>query len=254
MISRTSKAAGQQPLDNYSTASFNQVSFTKPFYATITEIAPENTEPQLQEHQDLYNIQYHSRQRWWRWCIPFARSTDYDLLKGWKPATIQGPILGGFIITSLSIIIFLEVLSRISLRPENGSGLAFAADVNSLSVGTTFGYSYLPTILAVCYSLMWSWVDLDVKRLEPWFQLSRKEGASASSSLLLEYPFDFLPFVPITAFRRKHWGVFFAGVIMLMVFWMITPLQSAIFSTGTVTRHILTYMGTNAAEGSRLHF
>lgn len=69
---------------------------------------------------------------------------NIDLLKGWKPATIQGPILGGFIITSLSIIIFLEVLSRISLRPENGSGLAFAADVNSLSVGTTFGYLWVP--------------------------------------------------------------------------------------------------------------
>ncbi len=48
-----------------------------------------------------------------------------------------------------------------------------------------------------------SWVDLDAKRLEPWFQLSKDSGVSAENSLLLQYPFDFLPFIPLTAFRRK---------------------------------------------------
>lgn len=46
-------------------------------------------------------------------------------------------------------------------------------------------------------------MDLDVKRLEPWFQLSNPKGATAHDSLLLKYPFDFLPFIPLTAFRRK---------------------------------------------------
>jgi hypothetical protein len=48
-----------------------------------------------------------------------------------------------------------------------------------------------------------SWIDLDAKRLEPWFQLSKEGGEYSESSLLLQYPFDFLPFVPIAAFRRK---------------------------------------------------
>jgi hypothetical protein len=48
-----------------------------------------------------------------------------------------------------------------------------------------------------------SWVDLDAKRLEPWFQLSKDTGADAKDSMLLQYPFDFLPFIPITALRRK---------------------------------------------------
>jgi len=48
-----------------------------------------------------------------------------------------------------------------------------------------------------------SWVDLDAKRLEPWFQLSKDAGAKASDSLLLQYPFDFLPIIPILAFRRR---------------------------------------------------
>jgi hypothetical protein len=51
--------------------------------------------------------------------------------------------------------------------------------------------------------MAWSWIDLDTKRLEPWFNLSNADGALASDSLLLQYPFEFLAFVPITAARRK---------------------------------------------------
>lgn len=57
--------------------------------------------------------------------------------------------------------------------------------------------------LGIFVLIVISWVDLDVKRLEPWFQLSNEGGATAEQSLLLQYPFDFLPFIPFTAFRRK---------------------------------------------------
>jgi hypothetical protein len=40
--------------------------------------------------------------------------------------------------------------------------------------------------------------------------------------------------------------VFFAGTIMLIVFWVITPLQSAIFNTGTVTRTVKMNMMTTS--------
>ncbi|KUJ06743.1 uncharacterized protein LY89DRAFT_661803 [Mollisia scopiformis] len=156
---------------------------------------------------------------------------------GWKPRTLRSPVLGTMIIVSLSLIVLLEVLSHISTRNNSEGGIAFAVDSSSFTIASLFGYSYLPTILAVCYSMLWTWIDLDVKRLEPWFQLSQDGGATASNSLLLQYPFDFLPFVPITAVRRKHWGVFFAGSVMLMIFWVLTPLQSAIFNTGSVSRN-----------------
>ncbi|CZS99632.1 uncharacterized protein RCO7_07940 [Rhynchosporium graminicola] len=76
--------------------------------------------------------------------------------------------------------------------------------------------------------------------------MSKPAGATADDSLLLQYPFDFLPFIPITAFRRRHWAVFLAGTTMILIFWVITPLQSAIFNTGTVTRLIASDMGTSA--------
>ena len=132
----------------------------------------------------------------------------------------------------------LEVLSHISSgnKNANGGGLAFASDVDGLSPTTIFrqvlsAYSVIELTLLVTsiYLRFWrsaiacfggeyfwhrafismctethtSWVDLDAKRLEPWFQLSSNNGATAEDSLLLQYPFEFLPFIPITAFRRK---------------------------------------------------
>jgi hypothetical protein len=53
--------------------------------------------------------------------------------------------------------------------------------------------------------------------------------------------------VPITLLTQvRHWSVFLAGTIMLLVFWVITPLQSAIFNTATITRSISTPMITSA--------
>jgi hypothetical protein len=42
-----------------------------------------------------------------------------------------------------------------------------------------------------------------VKRLEPFFQLSRSEGVEAKESILLHYPFDFLPAASFAAFRNR---------------------------------------------------
>ena len=57
--------------------------------------------------------------------------------------------------------------------------------------------------MIVLYGIGWAAVDLDVKRLEPYYQLSKPGGASASNSILLHYPFDFLALVPVTAAKRR---------------------------------------------------
>ena len=69
-------------------------------------------------------------------------------------------------------------------------------------MSVAFCYRYLPQMIAVALGVGWGAVDLDVKRLEPYFQLSKPEGASARNSIFLHYPFDFIAFVPINAARR----------------------------------------------------
>jgi hypothetical protein len=125
---------------------------------------------------------------------------------GWKPVTLRYPVLSCFIIISLSLAAILEVLSHYSTGNgnENGGGLAFAVGVDSLPATASFFYLYFPTMVAVVYSTVWSWVDLDAKRLEPWFQLSQPNGATAEASLLLHYPTEFLAFVPIRALRLRY--------------------------------------------------
>lgn len=74
-----------------------------------------------------------------------------ELRSHWKPITLQAPVLGGFILVSLSIIIVLEILSHISSGNgnANGGGLAFASHSVGLSSMTTFWYTSESIVLTL---------------------------------------------------------------------------------------------------------
>jgi hypothetical protein len=102
------------------------------------------------------------------------RGTDYwfyfELLESyWKPIALRAPVLGSFIVVSDFLIIILEVLSQIagvSSDISDSGAAAYADSDGNLSTSISFTYLYFPTIIAVGYSIMLSWVDLDSKRLE----------------------------------------------------------------------------------------
>ena len=127
-------------------------------------------------------------------CWPSANS------QFWKPPTLRFPVLVPTISITGAIIILLGLLLW---KSQQDGGVLFAANINDLSTICSFMYLYLPTLIAVMYSMLWSWIDLDVKRLEPFFQLSNSRGAAAADSVLLHYPVDFLAAVPIRAAGRK---------------------------------------------------
>lgn len=62
-----------------------------------------------------------------------------EVSTSWKPVTLQTPVLGGFIIVSLSLIVVLEILSHLSLKNGSDGGLAFASDTQNLPIGVSFG-------------------------------------------------------------------------------------------------------------------
>ena len=82
-------------------------------------------------------------------------------------------------------------------RPTHRSSLSNAYPAYLLA------YLYLPTIVSVLYGMAWAWVDLDVKRLEPYFQLSQSDGALAEDSILTSYPQDYLPLIPLKAIKPR---------------------------------------------------
>lgn len=120
--------------------------------------------------------------------------------EGWKPETMKAPVLSAFAFASLLIAALLEVLAQ---QSRLAGGLSLVDDAESLPLAVSFGYLYLPTVVAVLYSLAWNWIDLDVKRMQPWMELSKPDGALGDDSLFLDYPFDFVAFVPFKAAKRK---------------------------------------------------
>lgn len=116
---------------------------------------------------------------------------------------MRSPVLLSLTLASLLIAALLEVLAQKSAAEGALSVVKTAEEIPGL---VSFAYLYLPTIVAVCYSLVWNWVDLDVKRMQPWLELSKQEGATGNESLFLDYPVDFVAFVPFKAAKRRYVG------------------------------------------------
>lgn len=144
---------------------------------------------------------------------------------------MRAPVLCAVIVISIVLAGVIEYLAQTS---QKQGGLALSPSEDEIPQTVNIAYLYLPTTVAVLYSLLWTWIDLDVRRMQPWLELSRSDGARGDQSLLLNYPFEFLAFVPLTAWKQKHWPVFIAGFVMMLVFWAITPLQGAIFGRQAV--------------------
>ncbi|KAM3500410.1 hypothetical protein MY10362_006428 [Beauveria mimosiformis] len=154
---------------------------------------------------------------------------------GWKSETMQPTVLLALALASVLLAALLEILAQKSAADGALCLVDTAADIPPL---VSFAHLYLPTITAVLYSLAWNWVDLDVKRMQPWLQLSRSEGATGRDSLFLDYPMDFVAFVPFRAAKKRHWASFYSGTIVFFVFWVLTPMQGAVFGTVPVlARH-----------------
>jgi hypothetical protein len=118
----------------------------------------------------------------------------------WKPFSLSS---GTLISTTIFTGALAVVLGILQWQNTRHGALFFASTVNGFTISEDFLYRYLPTIVVVLYGLAWSWIDLDIMRLEPWFQLAQSGGASAEISLLLQYPAEFLPFVPFKAAKLR---------------------------------------------------
>lgn len=121
--------------------------------------------------------------------------------KGWKPLSISTPILSALVILTLLIAATVEILAQ---RSASHGGLALSPSLDAIPRYAMWSYLYGPNVVAVLYSLVWSWVDLDVKRMQPWFELSKEGGATAEGSLFLDYPYDFVAVAPWRAAKKRY--------------------------------------------------
>ncbi|KAL9093626.1 MAG: hypothetical protein Q9159_000155 [Coniocarpon cinnabarinum] len=74
-----------------------------------------------------------------------------------------------------------------------------------------------------------------LKRVEPYFQLSKPGGGSGEETILLDYATDFIALVPFRALKRRQWSVFCAGVATVFASWTLSPLMGAVLNLETIT-------------------
>ena len=85
--------------------------------------------------------------------------------------------------------------------------------------------AFLPTILAVLFSIPWHLLASAVKEIEPFYQLHNADGVSAEDSLTLDYRASINIVATFTAIRKRHYLVWWSGLLSLIIL-VIPPLAS----------------------------
>ncbi|KAK7414718.1 hypothetical protein QQX98_006486 [Neonectria punicea] len=155
------------------------------FYNTTVESTPKSTtaEKKFQSYQSVKRVE-----------------SEEESNDGWKPLSLSTPILVGVTILTLLLAGAIETLAQ---RSKAQGGLALSLSLDDIPEYAKLSYLYVPNIIAVLYSIIWSWIDLDAKRMQPWFELSKPEGAKAEDSIFLDYQYDFVASVPFKAAKKK---------------------------------------------------
>ena len=121
--------------------------------------------------------------------------------KPWTPWTHKVCFLAPIVLASGLLIAVLQICLE---RGTRDTGLLFAPKINDLSLYQRSPYLYLPTIASLVLSFARAWFGLDVRRLQPFVELSKERGARAGDSRLLHYPFNFVAFVLFTTAKRQY--------------------------------------------------
>lgn len=151
--------------------------------------------------------------------------------RGWRPVALRPPYLSTLMCILLTMLLCLEGLRQYS---DRAGGLAFFGYTTDVTAIQSFAYNYLPIIVSLVLALMWTVTDFDVLRLEPYFQLSRPEGAPATV-LFINYNFGQTILTPINAIRRRHWVVLWVSFVTLSIRMILPALQSTLLELREVT-------------------
>ncbi|KAL4862143.1 hypothetical protein BDV12DRAFT_203324 [Aspergillus spectabilis] len=150
---------------------------------------------------------------------------------GWRPIPLRPTYLSFIACIMLSMLVVLEALAQYSDRT---GGLVFFQDTNDLTNLESFAYNYVPVIIALVLATLWSFIDFDVLRLEPYFQMSRPEGCPATV-MFINYNFGQSFITPITSAKRRHWLVLSVSLVTLLIRIFHPALQSALLELREVT-------------------
>jgi len=142
----------------------------------------------------------------------------------WKPVVLQTWYLVTMIILTIAMMVAVGYLYYLSdkhiIRKEpgkKGGGLFAYTDINKLSVLKFAIWKYFPTLVGVIYGILWKVTDEELKRSEPYYQLSKgSTGALAAESLNIEYHTVWSPMVPYSAIKYRQLVVAAGGIVSFL--------------------------------------
>lgn len=107
------------------------------------------------------------------------------------------------------------------LKPEDG----YVTGAPQYFVG-----AYLPTLIAVLFALPWLLINRSIKSLEPFYQLSKTEGALAENSITADFSSYAAPFQSLFYGR---WAVVCSDLLFFLSL-IVTPLAPEAVSIHTI--------------------
>ncbi|KKY17703.1 hypothetical protein UCRPC4_g05336 [Phaeomoniella chlamydospora] len=148
-------------------------------------------------------------------------------LPNWRPFSMRPYYIILLILISFALAGVQEWLCQLSLKLEkqNDAILKFD-DVSQVSLWNFFCWKYLPTLIFVTYGVFWQIMDFDVRRLEPFYQLSLPDGSTAEQSLHMDYLSMMGFLVPLKAYRYRQWAVLFSSIGTLLAASLSASLQN----------------------------
>ncbi|KAF2135393.1 uncharacterized protein K452DRAFT_196495, partial [Aplosporella prunicola CBS 121167] len=148
-------------------------------------------------------------------------------MPAWKPMSMHWWYISILIVIAVALGLLQEYLCQISMRAGENGGLLKFKSPQELTTAKYFGWKYAPTITFLSYGISWQIADFDVKRLEPYYQLSRPTGATATESLNMDYLTSLSWLVPLKAIRHRHWAVLYSSLATLITGSLLPVLQQA---------------------------
>lgn len=165
--------------------------------------------------------------------LPGSEHPIEDLEKSyWMPTSLKRNFLLSLAALSLCLSICCFVLVSVS---HYKNGLANAGS----SGGFNFRKRFLPTFVAVLYTLLWAPVVADVIRTEPWALLSRATGSKANDSLLKRDQMWWNHVADAIRARKRlsgvRWPLLLAVISSITSSLVINPLSAGLLDTASIT-------------------
>jgi hypothetical protein len=152
----------------------------------------------------------------------------------WRPFSMGRPWLAMLIFIALALAVLQEFLCQWSMKKvaeDPTDGLIQFEKPNDIPVWKFFLWKYAAIMTFVFYGILWQMTDFEVKRLEPYYQLSKKTGATAGESLNMDYLTFMSWLVPLRALRHRQYAVIYSSVSTLVASSLVPVLQSASITT-----------------------